>query len=567
MKFLNLSLKQLSVLIALLIIFLGLNMGSLLLPLRESLTYDEDYHYHAGYAALTGKAAEWGDKDVYQRNVMPAMALNTFTGMNLHKLFPNIISVPESITGSNVVFLGKMATIFISMVLAIYVFIWSRELYGLPAAFLAVCLYILEPNIIAHSRLVTQDLWSTASIFIAVYYFWQYLNNRSWSKAILSSVTFALAQICRFTAIYLIPIYLILFVIFLIPFRGNVNLKNIKYLLFDVAKKVSIYVFTLVLVTILIINIGFAFEKSFTPLKEYRFLSQAFTRLQTNPILKSLPVPLPYAYLQGMDMGKSKQESGFGSGSSYRLGEIGFKDGKSVGFWDYYLIAFLYKVPLSLQIFIALALLSLLISRKQVNFWHKEAFLIIPVLTYFITFSSMNAQLGIRYILMTFPFLIVLGSRSVIYWYSHRPRYKIFVVCLCIYLLISNLSYFPHYISYFNELVTNRTKSYKILADSNLDWGQNRIYLQEFMKQHTDSALCRVESGKMVIKRGDKILKVGEDKIKWLIIEANQLVGITTSPNYFRWWREFRTPVDTIAYSYLVYEYNFLDEKELLNYL
>ncbi|MBR8831921.1 MAG: hypothetical protein N5P05_002580 [Chroococcopsis gigantea SAG 12.99] len=567
MKFLHLTVKQLGALIAILIIFLGLNIGSLLLPLRETLTYDEDYHYHAGYAVLTGKAAQWGREDLSQRNVIPAMAINTLTGMYLNKIFPRIVSVPESIAGSNVVFLAKLATIFISTILAIYIFIWSRELYGLPSAFLAIGLYILEPNIIAHSRLVTQDLWGTASVFIAVYYFWKYLQCRTLRNASLSIIFFALAQVSRFTSVYLIPIYLILGLSFFKPyiskFLGKINI----YAFSRGLKKLSLYMIFLIITTTLIINLGFSFERSFTPLKDYQFTSKTFTKLQENPILKSLPVPLPYAYLQGLDMGQSKQESGFGSGSSYLLGEIGFTKGKLHGFLDYYAIAFLFKVPISLQIFIFLGLSSLFFYRKELNIWQNESFLLLPVFIYSLSFSLMNAQLGIRYILMIFPFLIILAARSVLMWHEHRRRYKIFVVVLFIYLLLSNLSYFPHYISYFNELVTNRTMSYKVLADSNLDWGQNKIYLQDYMKKHPDSALVTVESGKMVLKRGEETINTDEKPIKRLIIEANQLVGITTAPEFFKWWRESKTPIDNVAYSYLVYEHNSAAEKELIRWL
>ncbi len=37
-----------------------------------------------------------------------------------------------------------------------------------PSAFFSLALYILSPNILAHSRLITTDLYATASITIAV---------------------------------------------------------------------------------------------------------------------------------------------------------------------------------------------------------------------------------------------------------------------------------------------------------------------------------------------------------------------------------------------------------------
>jgi ATP synthase F1 gamma subunit len=71
-------------------------------------------------------------------------------------------------------------------------------------------------------------------------------------------------------------------------------------------------------------------------------------------------------------------------------------------------------------------------------------------------------------------------------WPASSRRFKITIILLLLYLLASVLSYFPHYLSYFNELVLDRKNAYRILADSNIDWGQNRWYLREFQAQHPD---------------------------------------------------------------------------------
>ncbi|GBL11132.1 hypothetical protein MSj_02632 [Microcystis aeruginosa Sj] len=55
---------------------------------------------------------------------------------------------------------------------------------------------------------------------------------------------------------------------------------------------------------------------------DYQFLSHSFKQLQTYPVLTSLPIPIPAAYLQALDFGKYKQETGFGSGMPYLLGQL-----------------------------------------------------------------------------------------------------------------------------------------------------------------------------------------------------------------------------------------------------
>ncbi|NET13004.1 MAG: hypothetical protein F6K08_09150 [Okeania sp. SIO1H6] len=325
----------------------------------------------------------------------------------------------------------------------------------------------------------------------------------------------------------------------------------------------------LLFTTILIINIGFSFEKTFTKLGDYQFASRAFTSLQaSSPLLRALPVPVPYAYLSGLDMGKYKQETAFGNGPTYLMGRLGLENGEMKGFKEYFIIAFLYKVPIATQLLLFMAVVSLLRYRHRMNFWQNEAFLIIPSLFFFIAFSFTTAQIGIRYILMIFPFLFVFSSRLAVAWTALRNRYRIFVTSLVAYLLISNISYFPHYLSYFNELLLDRKMAYTILADSNLDWGQNWIYLEQYLERNPDAKYMRCRRKKLkqevnpqkfqvdLVVRGANQEEVNPQKFQadLVVVGANQLLGITTNPKNFQWLRENKKPVDHVAYSHLVFK-------------
>jgi hypothetical protein len=57
-------------------------------------------------------------------------------------------------------------------------------------------------------------------------------------------------------------------------------------------------------------------------------------------------------------------------------------------------------------------------------------------------------------------------------------------VILVIWAAASALSYYPHFISYFNEFVPDRKLAYRHLADSNLDWHGNDWYLAEYIRRH-----------------------------------------------------------------------------------
>jgi hypothetical protein len=112
-----------------------------------------------------------------------------------------------------------------------------------------------------------------------------------------------------------------------------------------------------------------------------------------------------------------------------------------------------------------------------------------------------------------------------------------------LFLVASVLANFPHYIPYFNELVLDGRLKYRILADSNLEWGQSGRYFDQYHAENPDLIIEPVEpvAGRVVVN-------------------ANNLVGITAKPETFAWLRENFTPAEAIAHTILVFD---LSEEEV----
>jgi len=80
--------------------------------------------------------------------------------------------------------------------------------------------------------------------------------------------------------------------------------------------------------------------------------------------------------------------------------------------------------------------------------------------------------------------------------------------------------------------------AYKYLADSNIDWEQSKLYLKEYQEAHPEAIISpqyKITSG-------------------LIVVNANDLVGVTQKPEMYQWLRENFEPVDTVAYSYLIYD-------------
>ena len=63
--------------------------------------------------------------------------------------------------------------VLLGVVLGLLLFCWVGEWLGFRAAVVALGLYTIEPNIAAHSSLVTTDLGVTCFMFGAVYFLWR----------------------------------------------------------------------------------------------------------------------------------------------------------------------------------------------------------------------------------------------------------------------------------------------------------------------------------------------------------------------------------------------------------
>jgi tetratricopeptide (TPR) repeat protein len=87
--------------------------------------------------------------------------------------------------------------IVLSIVLAVFVYFWSRELFGIYAAIISLVLYGLDPTILAHSAIIHTDLPFAAVFFIGAYFLCRALREFSWVNLVLVSFVFGLAAITK----------------------------------------------------------------------------------------------------------------------------------------------------------------------------------------------------------------------------------------------------------------------------------------------------------------------------------------------------------------------------------
>ena len=271
---------------------------------------------------------------------------------------------------------GTMAAAFC---LSLLVFVYARSLYGRAAALMAQALFTIEPNIIAHSTLSTTDLYAALAVVLFLYCLRRFLLTPTVANGAIAGSTLALAFLTKFSAAYLLVVVAIA-----IPAAvfGTLRLRL-------PARKAILAAALAAACFLTVLNAGFLFDRPFTPLSRYNFLSSPFQRLQRIPGLRSLPVPLPYPYLAGLDWMYSNNATGTGFGNICLLGEVrGSELPRSDGFPSYYAVAYLLKEPIGMQLILAAALFWILRQHGRAEFAAAEGLLLCAAAVFWIALSS-----------------------------------------------------------------------------------------------------------------------------------------------------------------------------------
>ncbi len=489
---------------------------------RMTPTYDEPVHFLYGQNILNLDSTRFDDSK------MPFAALNALPARLATGLGPGPLKATLERLET-----GRYVTVLFSVLVAVFVFQWARELYGPEAGLLALTLYTFDPNILAHSHLVTTDVYATGMILLSLYFFWRFLALGGWSRATVSALVVGLAQLAKYTSVFLFPLFAMIALGRYWPdLWGIVQARRFRDLipwLRNGSKVALLFLF----VSLIVINVGFLFNRTLTRLEHYRCRSDVCRGIQSRlGPLASLPVPVPYPYLEGLDWVVHRERTGEGRSSVYLLGEL--RSGR--GFNGYYFYASLFKLPIATQLLILAAATAYVLRLRRFEFFKNEWVIVCPIVAFTLYFNFVfRAQIGIRFFLVVFPLLFILCGSLL----RDRPLPRLANVGLAgaiAFLVVSALSYYPHFLSYFNELVWDRKHAYRILADSNIDWGQDGWYLEQYRRTHPEA-----------------LIEPARPTAGTIVVSVNKLTGIG-DPEQFRWLRESFQPRERVAYSYLVFQ-------------
>lgn len=371
---------------------------------------------------------------------------------------------------------GRLGTVLVSMGVIPILYLWGRWWFGELAGLLSALLFALCPTVIAHAGLTTTDLATTATGLLCAFTFAHLLAAPGPGLAILAGLTLGIAQVTKFSALWLLVV--------LLAWGGYALWRRRPR-----AGRAALLGVVLAGATLFAICATYAFEGVGDRLDSFRFTSRALTREVSLPerpatrvnrfagtFLGRLPVPLPRYYVVGFDALKFEDESRY---QMYLDGVL-----RHAPWRRYYVEALLLKLPLGTLVLVAIGSGTLLLRRSLRP--HAIPIALLTMVPLLIISFLTSTNLGIRYVLPLFPILFLAAGATLARAAGPTaPRALLAAACLLMNVgAIARIH--PNELAFFNVIGGGPARGRFHLIDSNLDWGQDLRPLAAWLDRHPD---------------------------------------------------------------------------------
>jgi hypothetical protein len=492
----------------------------------QSLTYDEPVHIAAGQDAWRSNRFQmWNDHPPLARLWCALPLLNDRWQIHAYGLVDGF-RVDEIRPGPEALaWRARAMNVFLGLALALFLWDAARGMFSAGAGLLALALFVFSPPLIAHFSVATTDGAATLLIFVTAMSLWRWRVRQDWIATLRFGLVLGLLLLAKFST----PVIFVLAIVWTLVLKSDAIAHKPRQWNWDRA-------LTAVVLAFLVVWAGYFFHVSRLTLRNHvltaTFPNRATVVYENVKSSRNFSLPVPAGeYLEGFR--SLVRHNRFGQ-VSFFLGRISRR-----GFKAYYPVAIFLKWPIVLLVLCGVAVF--LVSRSALclpeRWWLIASF---PV-TYlgFAIFSRFD--IGDRHVLPIYPFFLLLASAV---WEKVKERRGFGALIMMAVLLqaADTLRYAPDYLSYFNIFVVP-TGSYKILSDSNLDWGQGLLALRKFERDHPTEKTWLAYFGSVEPRvYGIRSQPIGERErpTGTIVISASQLSGqFLQEPAAYHWLLEY----------------------------
>lgn len=452
-------------------------LGAAYAALRQDWTYDEPFHLGWSERLLTSGETERESQERYNSKTPAAIpnALARRAAVALGATQPRALRLA-----------ARLPTVAWLALLLVTTFLAARRLAGETAAHIATIGAALDPNLIAHGSLATVDVLYALATLLTLLAALAFARAPSAARAALLGLALGLAFTTKFSA------FLLLLGLLLLPVASQPESRgawrNVKLLTTSAAIAAGV---VLIVVELAYLGKGASF-------------------------------------LEGLDRSLGSER---GWGPVVLLGRS-----HEAGVFYYFVVLWALKTPL-LLLFAQVAGLVLALRSGSLARDPALRFLALNLALTLLYFSLLfKTQIGYRFVLMCVPLMWILAAAGLSRLDSRRARsFRVLAVLVAV---AENALYVGNPLAFTNAAVQPKRQAFRLLADSNIDWGQNRDKVQGWLAARAI--------------RGSRL-----DPVHLLpgpnVFSLNVAAGVFDFDQH-RWLRDHADPVAHMGHTYLRFE-------------
>jgi 4-amino-4-deoxy-L-arabinose transferase-like glycosyltransferase len=374
----------------------------------------------------------------------------------------------------------RIAAALMSLLLAALVCLMAWEMFGRAEALVALAILVFEPTVIAHGSLVTTDMALTATTVLAVYALYRYGERPSVLRILAAGFAVGLMLGSKHSGMLVLPILLVLMLVDFVLGR-RCKPEAATSVGRDVLRVGLAYVVVLLGALTIVWSVhGFRYYALPGATREVLPFSELFNP-SGKDVVRSASAKLvelvyhahifPESYIFGLAYRIPTSML-----PMYLFGKV-----YPTGRWFYFPVAFAIKSSLALLILLPLSLLTRGLYRTHPR---EMLFLLLPSLAYFAMSMASGFNIGVRHLLPAYAFFIVVAAAGACWWGRRHRAVFYALVWLLVFHAIAAARTAPSYIAFANDLWGGTRNTYRLLNDSNVEWGQNLKLVEAYLQDN-----------------------------------------------------------------------------------
>jgi len=452
---------------------------------RESLTFDEDNHMFAGY--MMEHTGDYGLNPEHPPLVKLLAAL-PMLGRDLWvpPLKGREFKAEAYMDGRDwlarndgdsqrMVFAMRLTAGLLALGLSLVVFFAAREWFGDLAAVIALAILSFDPNILAHSALVTTDMGVTLFFLASIWAFYRYATKPSALRLVLAGVVAGLLLATKHSGILLAPMLVLLigWEVFTTP-KGRRARQALRL-------AGAFAAIVVIGVVVLWAFYGFRYAARPAGLALSTSLADYTAPLKPFDAKAVLAIAhlhlLPESYLMGLvDVKRMAQFY-----PTFIFGKV-----YSHGQWWYFPVVILIKTTLGLLGLCALALAA--VGAGLLRKGRELFYLLAPWAFYLFVAMVSGMNIGVRHILPLYAMAAILAGAAVAALVASKQRWAGIAARVAGVLLLAHVVsaafVFPNDMAYANEAFGGPKNVHNLLSDANVDWAQQLYQVKQWQDRH-----------------------------------------------------------------------------------